>query len=358
MLPKTYDESRRVFQELARNINATMEVVQHDPHSSAQAGLNTDVAYLGNKNASRLIVIASGTHGVEGYGGAACQFHFMRTCASRPWPDDIGFLLVHAVNPWGYFNDRRVTQEGVDLNRNFVEHFPDSASTAYDAFHDRLVSHYRPMPMGILNELQLLRSALSKAGRNAMQTAIVAGQYARADGLFYGGQFPVGSRNTWESIISKYAARRSSVALLDLHTGLGRRGSGGLISYLPENDPEFKKMSAWFKGELKSMQSGQAVTAPVQGTLTEGFDRLVPCQSYAIGLEFGTSNAYAVLNAMRYDHWVHLHANRLSIRHKERAREKMKRAFSVDDPKWHTQITACFDKVVDQLVMGIGNNEI
>jgi hypothetical protein len=79
----------------------------------------------------------------------------------------------------------------------------------------------------------------------------------------------------------------------------------------------------------------------------------VPCQSYAIGLEFGTSNSFTVLNAMRYDHWVHQNASRLSVRHKERARKKMKRAFSVDDPKWHAQITECFDHVVEQLVHGL-----
>jgi hypothetical protein len=60
----------------------------------------------------------------------------------------------------------------------------------------------------------------------------------------------------------------------------------------------------------------------VEGTLTAGFDRLVPCRSYAIGLEFGTCSPLRVLNAMRYDYWYHHNASTLSMKYKTRARQK------------------------------------
>jgi hypothetical protein len=51
---------------------------------------------------------------------------------------------------------------------------------------------------------------------------------------------------------------------------LGKAGCGELISYLDEASPDFQEMSSWFGGDIKSMQSGQSVTAPVEGTLTAG----------------------------------------------------------------------------------------
>jgi hypothetical protein len=354
MLPRTYLESRATFHQLAQSLNARTSSIPYAPEMPHEAELSVDTAYLGRDNAPMLIVIASGTHGVEGYAGAACQFRFMRAYAHHARHDKIGFLLVHAVNPWGFFHDRRVTHEGVDLNRNFVDDFSAPARSAgYSAFHQRLVSNFRPLPAGIWNEVRLLQSAISKNSRTDMRTAITGGQYSHPDGLFYGGTAPTQSRLTWEKIITGHMANRTCAVLIDIHTGLGKAGSGELISYLDASSPDFQEMSSWFDGDIKSMQSGQSVTAPVEGTLTAGFDRLVPCKSYAIGLEFGTRSPLTVLNAMRFDHWVHNNAATLSSTHRSRAREKMKHAFAIEDPRWHDRITLRFDEVLDGLVAGL-----
>jgi hypothetical protein len=115
-------------------------------------------------------------------------------------------------------------------------------------------------------------------------------------------------------------------------------------------------MSGWFHGRLKSMASGESVSAAVEGTLTAGFDRLVAGKSYAVGLEFGTRAAIAVLNAMRADHWYHNNAARLSKKQREQVRQKMRNAFSITNPQWHGQLTARFDQVMDELVVGISKD--
>ena len=47
--------------------------------------------------------------------------------------------MVHAINPHGFAWLRRVTEENVDLNRNFVDHGgPHPANDAYDALHPAL----------------------------------------------------------------------------------------------------------------------------------------------------------------------------------------------------------------------------
>jgi hypothetical protein len=354
MLPSGYLESRSRFNQFAKDIGVTPRSFFHDAQTDEGLRLSTDTAFLGAATARTIIVIASGTHGVEGYAGAACQFRFMQTWRERYVHGDIAYLLVHAVNPWGYLHERRVTQEGVDLNRNFVDFpVPAQAPSAYGAYHRLLVSDFKPMPAGLRNELKLLSTALTGKRRKAMQSAITGGQYDHADGLFYGGCAPTQSRLVWERIIRTYAAKRESAFLLDIHTGLGKRGAGELISYLPPSSRDFQRMSGWFGGSLKSMASGDSVSAAVDGTLTAGFDRSIDGQSYAVGLEFGTQSALNVLNAMRADHWYRNNADRLPGKYREWARRKMKHAFCVTDERWHEQVTARFDQVMRQLVKAI-----
>lgn len=356
MLPKNYLESRDQFIDIASRLRVAVRSIPYQVDEQNEHGLTVDTAYLGDPDASALIVIASGTHGVEGYAGAACQLHFMKNHGGFTSQSDIGFLLVHAVNPWGYHFDRRVTHEGVDLNRNFIQDFPSASTRSkYDAFHASLVTRFQPLPAGWWNELRLFSSAISKGKRRELQAAITEGQYQYPDGLFYGGQAQTQARMIWESIITAHCDRRSCVALLDIHTGLGKRGTAELISYLPDHSKNFQEMSLWFQGDLRSMQGGESVTSPVIGTLTEGFDRIAKKNSYAIGLEFGTCAPVRILNALRLDAWAHKQSGTNAKALRDAARRKMKQAFFPDYPEWHSQITAHFDKRMAQLIAGLSS---
>lgn len=356
-LPASYAESRAYFLAMAAELGAEVTSYPHGPVAGGyrDPALSTDCAYFGPAQAGSLIIIASGTHGIEGYAGAACQLHWMERFRSMPRDSDMAWLLVHAVNPWGYLHDRRVTQEGVDLNRNFVDFpvHPAAQTSAYARYHDVLVSDFKPLPQGILNEARLLAHGLTAKRRRALQAAITAGQYERADGLFYGGLEPTSSRKTWESIVRTKALNRRQVFLLDLHTGLGRYGEGELISYLPPDATDFKRMSAWFNGELKSMAGDESVSAAVEGTLTAAFDRMVPAQSYAVGLEFGTAPALKVLHALRFDQWYHNHAVQLPPSLRDQAREKMRAAFASPDRQWLVHVLARFDEVTARIETGL-----
>lgn len=346
MLPSNYAESRDTFNALAGKIGAERKRFVHDK----EAALSTDVAYLGAPDARRLVVIASGTHGVEGYAGSACQLHFMRHYRERHAVEGTAFLLVHAINPWGYFQDRRVTREGADLNRNFVDFpLPPQARSGYGRFHERLVERFRPMPFGLWNEMRLLGGALSASKRKAIQAAITAGQYDHPDGLFFGGTAPTKSRIVWEEIVATYAQDRDIAFLLDIHTGLGKYGEGELISYLPSSSENFRRLSAWFGGEMRSMASGESVSAAISGDLTAAFDRAIDGESYAVGLEFGTRPPLAVLYAMRADQWYWNNAQRLSPHHREWARAKMKNVFAPSDMAWHDSVITRFEGVMSML---------
>ena len=76
-LPRDYEDSRNTFQRLAAwagAVTGSLPVRQNDADAPP---LFTDTAYLGPADARNIVVIASATHGVEGYAGAACQFRFL-----------------------------------------------------------------------------------------------------------------------------------------------------------------------------------------------------------------------------------------------------------------------------------------
>lgn len=360
MLPSNYLESRQRFRTLAKSLGAVPRAFLHDSVEDGGIQLSTDVVYLGPPDAQTIVVIASGTHGVEGYAGAACQLHFMQTWSKRRTTDAVAWLLVHAVNPWGYFHDRRVTQEGVDLNRNFVD-FPlpgqsRSAYASYHAYHDYhdlLVSDYRPLPAGLWNELRLFSHGLTRKRRHALQAAITAGQYDRPDGLFFGGTAPTQSRRVWERIMASYVDGRERAFLLDIHTGLGQSGASELISHLPPASEGFRRMSHWFGGRLKSTAGGDSVSAQVQGTLTAAFDRAMAGRGHAVGLEFGTRSPLAVLYAMRADQWYRNNAAHLPQSEGERVRRRIKAAFCLDDDNWCRLLLEQFDQALEQMRAGL-----
>lgn len=355
-LPSGYLQSRARFQALGERIGAPERCFVHADAAGEGAGWSTDTLYLGPPDAPTLVVIASGTHGVEGYAGAACQFRFLETYRDRFAGRNIAYLLVHAVNPWGYLHDRRVTPEEVDLNRNFID-FPAAAEapSGYAGYHRLLVTEFQPLPRGLGNELRLLLNGLTRQRRRQLQAAITAGQYDCPDGLFYGGAAPTVSRRVWEQILRTYVGDRQQAVLLDIHTGLGKYGSGELISYLPDNAAEFRHMAGWFGGSLKSMASGESVSAAVEGTLTAGFDRACAGPSYALGLEFGSRSALAVLYAMRFEQWQRNHAGQLPAGQRDKARRLMKNAFAPAEPQWCRLVLARFEQVMTQLAAALIN---
>src|SRR3569833_2551552 len=80
-LPHDYEDSRRRFLALGAAAGAAMLSFPAPQDRIGAPPLFTDTALLDAESADPLVVIASGTHGVEGYAGAACQFRFLQAYA-------------------------------------------------------------------------------------------------------------------------------------------------------------------------------------------------------------------------------------------------------------------------------------
>ncbi|MFO1209385.1 MAG: DUF2817 domain-containing protein [Amaricoccus sp.] len=81
-MPLDYPTMRAEFLDAARAAGAEIAEYPHPlpgPHGEALA---TDAAWIGPRDAARLLVLNSGTHGVEGAYGSAAQVAWLRKGAS------------------------------------------------------------------------------------------------------------------------------------------------------------------------------------------------------------------------------------------------------------------------------------
>jgi hypothetical protein len=70
--PKDFADSRKRFLAAAKALKAAIRTYPNPNKGPNGEALATDVAWLGPKNASKVLVLLSGTHGVEAFTGAGC----------------------------------------------------------------------------------------------------------------------------------------------------------------------------------------------------------------------------------------------------------------------------------------------
>ncbi|MBK6468935.1 MAG: DUF2817 domain-containing protein [Rhodobacter sp.] len=116
-----YATMRQRFLAAARAAGAALSEHIHPLHGPDGKTIATDVAMIGQADAPKLMVMISGTHGVEGAYGSACQTAWLAQKANWALPDDTAVLMIHLINPWGTAWSRRVNEDNVDLNRNFID---------------------------------------------------------------------------------------------------------------------------------------------------------------------------------------------------------------------------------------------
>ena len=115
-----YTAARAAFLQASAADGAEVLEHRHPLAGPGGAPLFLDEARFGPRDARRVVFIASGTHGIEGFCGSGIQTHLLRRGIARNLPRDVALVFLHAVNPWGFAWLRRVNEDNIDLNRNFL----------------------------------------------------------------------------------------------------------------------------------------------------------------------------------------------------------------------------------------------
>ncbi len=333
-----YQDARKRFLAAANDAIASYPLDVRGPDGGLLA---TDACWIGPRDAARVIVILSATHGVEGYCGSGVQVDWLLSNARAGLAADQAVLLVHGLNAYGFAWDRRVTEEGCDLNRNCIDFgAPVPENPVYSELAPYLVPEALD-PKTLADAEAALATYRTAHGQRAFDIAVKGGQYVDPFGMFYGGQSPSSARRRLESIIADYRLKeRRFVAILDVHTGLGPYGYGEPQSEHAPSSCSHRLASDVFGPSLTSPDLGSSFAVPVTGTLQMLWERTLGDGNYIyICLEYGAFAQAGNRAAYRLDHWYHRYGGGdPNTEEGKRVRRTMREQFCSDRTDWREMV--------------------
>jgi hypothetical protein len=247
-------------------------------------------------------------HGVEGHGGCGIQAGLLQIgeALRAAAGGATAIVHVHAVNPHGFAWGRRVNEDNVDLNRNFVDFGqPLPGHPDYSALHPLLLP--ATWPPSAENEAALA-AAMAAMGPRRAQMAVSKGQHRHPDGLFFGGLAPTWSQRVFRELLRQHAGSCRRLAWIDLHTGLGPFGVGERIFASMDSGAALTRARRWWGEGVTSVHTGSSTSIPMTGPIQMAVDDVCPQAEYTgICLEFGTVPMPQMQAALRAEHWLHRH---------------------------------------------------
>ncbi|MGE8319465.1 MAG: M14 family metallopeptidase [Comamonas sp.] len=337
----TYAEARRKFLDAARGRGAAIETFELPGYRGAEGEtLAMDVASLGAREAGRVLILSSGTHGPEGFCGSGCQVAALHDAdlMGRLERSGLALLMVHAVNPYGFSYLQRTNQDNVDLNRNHIDFGAGLPSNAgyFDLDPLAIPATWPPTPA----DEQALADYVAQHGLPAYHSTLGRGQYSVPDGMFFGGREPTWNNRTVRHLLRRYAAQATHIGWIDVHTGLGPNGHGEKI-YAGRNEAaDLARARAWWGADVFAPFEGNSespvVSGPVASTL---YDECPQAEKALLAMEFGTWPFVEMIGSLRGSHWL--------IRHPEapaplqqQIRRQVRDAFYSDNDAWKGAVWA------------------
>ena len=312
--------------------------------------LVTDTVWIGPEDASRVLVLLGGTHGIEGFAGSAIQIDQLALLAEKHVviPADTAVLMVHALTPWGYAWQRRCDADGVDLNRNSIDFSrPLPENKDYESLKDVFY-----LPDAAQRKIALAEFG-QQHGRVALEKAVSAGQYSDPSGPFYGGKAPAHGRLACEDLMRHYALQQRDLAVIDLHTGLGSYGYGEIICDHRPDSAGTRTAQNWYGDSVALPLLGTSSSVPKTGLLDYAWHAIMNGRSCYVTLEFGTFSTDQLFEILLRDHqlWAQPGNGKARLEHSK----IMRRHFSPDDQAWQEMVLFRARQVIAQGLSGVSS---
>lgn len=347
-LSTSYVDARAAFLDAAVSADARLTSTPHPLTGLDGEELFVDVAEVGPEAGANVIVVVSGTHGVEGYLGSALQRQHLETL-DRDRESGPTIVFVHALNPYGFSWVRRVNEDNVDLNRNFIDWSqPLPPNADYATYADALV----PPTWSEDDQQQslvTLMAALEALGLERFQQIVSGGQFAHPDGIFYGGSGPTWSNRWLREFLANRLADVERAAIIDLHTGLGPWGHGELISSEAPDTAAYRRQTEWWN-EVTSLLDGSSVSAELTGDWMGAVGASLPdVELTGVAIEYGTVDPVTVMQSLRADAVLHASGDPMASE-AGAIRQQVRAAFLDDDPAW---LEACWPRYRSVVTTGM-----
>ena len=348
--PENYADSRirfcRAVDALgAKRISLALDV-------EGMSGLYIDVALIGAPELPAIIV-SSGLHGVEGAFGAAIQLAWLAKLKGKPI--HARYVLLHALNPYGYAMGRRVNEDNVDLNRNFLQSYSELSVGDYGRFDALLNPACAPSRFDMFSLKAL--TYLAREGRQQLQDAIVRGQYAYPQGLFYGGVARSQTVRIIEEHMPDWVGESPEVCHLDFHTGLGAFAHCQLMIQTELESARYQWCEKAFgaselvaTGKAGPIEKISAYQAAYQANGAMGdwlMQRFDDRPYHFVTAEFGTCSSVKVLSALRTENQA-FHYCATDSAARVRARKRLEDCFCPRSQRWRRHVVARGVHLIEQ----------
>ena len=318
--PSSYEDSRTRFLQSLSLIQQKWHSTQLETHPLKNfPDLSIDWLWAYAQKKETLVIISTAEHGIEGYVGYALMKIFIEEFAPRLNTQNTGLLLIHGLNPWGMKHHRKVNENSVDLNRNFV--FDGNFDPAINPeFHlvKNLINPQRHIESFALESVRFWVGTIKAILTMSIKTSTKAstlGQHHTPNGFFYGG-----TSHQEGTIVAMELYRRAleeyrSVIQIDMHTGYGPRDQMSIIMS-PLDPMTSEETSRKFNYPLVLKINAEEFY-DISGDMAAYYYKLrneyFPDKKlFACGFEFGTFGSSLLarirsLRAMVFENQLHWH---------------------------------------------------
>lgn len=304
---ETYDDCRSAFVKSIEDVVGAFDSVQNGKfyvQSEVDDDLSIDWCYIPAQNQKeKLLILTSGLHGIEGYTGSAIQLMFIEKILKQNLPENMGVLILHGMNPYGFKYHRRVTENNIDLNRNCVSDTSmfNSINSGYEKLTGLLMpqtevnlSNFRNQFFYLVAIYKIIQESMSVLRQAALQ-----GQYAFDKGIYYGGK----KYEHQIQIIKPFLIDKIDVYKLvlnvDLHTAYGERGKMHLFLNPIEDEAVKNGIETVFKGADIDWGSGKDFYT-INGEYIGWVNSLVPdVLCLPMLFEFGTMDSQETFGSLK-----------------------------------------------------------
>jgi hypothetical protein len=273
----------------------------------------------------------SGTHGVEGAAGAEIQKHLLLNHGESFAGSPLGFLLIFALNPFGFHFIRRTSIANIDLNRNSGE---ELSAPTQDAKHQWLRPLWRSHSLweqsrGLAQGLTLG----AMMGFPWVVRAFAEGQTLEPQGLFFSGNQTAIEITSLMSHIKPLCGSKKSMRVIDVHSGLGRLYDEMLI----HGAGDAKKLELIFDKEVE-IPGEKPNSYRGHGLLSDRWALEFPdVDLQFVVQEFGVKSTAESLLALSLEnqyHWKQFEKLTPALYLKHPVKDLLLKTFFCEDDKW------------------------
>ena len=352
---KSYTELRTQFLAAAARHNAAVHHYPHPLKGVEGEDLYTDVVVLAEPGTRKWLVSVSGTHGVEGFYGSMCQTEYLDHLAQQARDPGVGILMVHLINPWGTSWGRRVNEDNIDLNRNYLDFAkPVPENTAYEASHHLFTKECASGDKRAESDAAW-QVQVEAQGGTELRSALAAGQYKHADGLHFGGFEPAWSNVTLRNIMQTHCGDCTDAISFDLHTGAGAYGHPMLMAIAERDYPAMadaeRIYGEWVYKILTrpDQKTDTGISAAATGYTSQAMVDLMGDKRFTqLVIECGTYDGITVGHtALLDDHFLHLNGE-LEGEHFQRVKAALLEFFYPTDDDWRELVWVRTRQIFDR----------